>query len=115
MLRFRFAWTINPLIVLYKQQLILLDAGKFIKTARKKLSGHVFFFRNNDALERAVALESASEPAHSLTSAIVIAAKAFGYESQKAAVCPRNLAIAIQAATTTGYSKADNAIANWPG
>ncbi len=92
-----------------------IHASDFIKTARKKLSGHVFFFRNNDALERAVALESASEPAHSLTSAIVIAAKALGYESQKAAVCPRNLAIAIQAATTRGYSKADSAIANWPG
>ena len=115
MLRFRFAWTINPLIVLYKQQVILLDAGKFIKTARKKLSGHVFFFRNNDDLELAVALESDAETEHSLTSAIVIAAKAFGYESQKAAVCPRNLAIAIQAATTRDYSKADSAIANWPG
>ena len=94
---------------------MITHASDFIKTTRKKLSGHVFFFRNNDDLELAVALESASEPTDSLTSAIVIAAKAFGYENQKAGVCPRNLAIAIQAATTRGYSKADSAIANWPG
>ncbi len=99
----------------YYQLLERTHASDFIKTTRKKLSGHVFFFRNNDDLELAVALESAAEPEHSLTSAIVIAAKAFGYESQKAAVCPRNLAIAIQAATTRDYSKADSAIANWPG
>ena len=86
-----------------------------VKITRKKLSGRVFFFRNNVAQEPTAALESASEPAHFLTSAIVIAAKAFWYESQKAAICLQNEAIAIQAATTRDYSTADSAIANWPG
>ena len=99
----------------YYQLLERTHASDFIKTTRKKLSGHVFFFRNIVAQEPPAALESASEPAHFLTSAIVIAAKAFWYESEKAAVCPRNLAIAIPAATTRDYSKADSAIANWPG